>query len=71
MKMRTLLGVAAIGGLYYAHRKRGGELTVASIKDSLNALRAAVIEQLKTMEAATRQPPNTARSYEDYERDLH
>jgi hypothetical protein len=42
MKIRTLLGLAAVGGAYYAHRKRGGELTADSMKDSLRALRDSV-----------------------------
>lgn len=42
MKIRTLLGLAAVGGAYYAHRKRGGELTADSVKDSLRALRDSV-----------------------------
>jgi hypothetical protein len=37
MKIRTLLGIAAIAG-YYAHRQRGGQLTIDSIKDSFRAL---------------------------------
>jgi hypothetical protein len=41
MKIRTLLGLAAVGA-YYAHRKRGGELTADSVKDSLRALRDSV-----------------------------
>jgi len=71
--MRTLFGLAAIGGLYYAHRKRGGVLTAASIKDSLYALRDGMVEQLKIMEANARQPPNGSRAFatEDYGRGTH
>jgi hypothetical protein len=50
MKIRTLLGLAAVGA-YYAHRKRGGELTADSVKDSLRALRDSVegaLDKLKT-----------------------
>ena len=38
MKIRNLIGLAAIGGLVYLHRKRGGEFTVASFKDSARQL---------------------------------
>jgi hypothetical protein len=38
MKIRNLIGLAAIGGLVYLHRKRGGEFTVASFKDSVRQL---------------------------------
>ena len=54
MKIRTLLGLAAVGGAYYAHRKRGGELTAESVKDSLRALRDSVegaLDKLKSSSA--------------------
>ena len=38
MKLGTLLGIAAIGGFYYAHRKRGGDITVDSIKETARDL---------------------------------
>jgi hypothetical protein len=38
MKLRNLFGLAAIGGLVYLHRKRGGEFTVDSFKDSARQL---------------------------------
>ena len=38
MKIRILFPLAAIGGLLYLHRKRGGEFTVASFKDSAKQL---------------------------------
>jgi hypothetical protein len=37
MKMK-LIGLAAIGGLLYAHKKRGGEWTLDSFKTTLRAL---------------------------------
>ena len=42
MKFRTMLGLAAIGGLAYMHRKRGGEWTLESFKDSGRALVKAI-----------------------------
>ena len=38
MKIRTLLGLAAIGGVAYAHNKRGGEWTLDGIKGTLREL---------------------------------
>jgi len=38
MKIRTMLGLAAVGGLLYLHRKRGGEFTVDSFRDSAREL---------------------------------
>ncbi len=51
MKIRTFLGLAALGGAYYAHRKRGGDLSLESIKDSLNALRDGMQQALKNASA--------------------
>jgi hypothetical protein len=38
MNFRKLLGLAALGGLIYAHKKHGGELTLASFKQSARDL---------------------------------
>jgi len=38
MKIRTLLGLAAVGGVAYAHQKRGGEWTLDGIKDTVRSL---------------------------------
>jgi hypothetical protein len=38
MKMRNMLGLAAIGGLLYMHKKRGGEWTLESFRDSARQL---------------------------------
>ena len=38
MKFRTMLGLAAIGGILYMHKKRGGEWTMDSFKDSAKQL---------------------------------
>jgi hypothetical protein len=48
MKIRTLIGLTALGGAYYLHRKRGGELTLDSVKDSLRALRDNVDHMMKS-----------------------
>lgn len=34
MSFRKLVGLAAIGGLVYAHKKRGGQMTLESFKQS-------------------------------------
>lgn len=34
MSIRRLLGLAALGGLFYAHKRHGGQLNVNSIKQS-------------------------------------
>jgi hypothetical protein len=38
MKIRTLLGLAAIGGVAYAHNKRGGEWTLDGIMETVRGL---------------------------------
>ncbi len=38
MKIRNLLGLAAIGGVVYAHQKRGGEWTLDGIKETIRGL---------------------------------
>ena len=44
MKIKTMLGLAAIGGLLYAHRKHGGEFTLDSFRDSARDLWDAIQE---------------------------
>jgi hypothetical protein len=34
MRVTTVVGLAAIGGLLYAHKRHGGEWTVDSLKQS-------------------------------------
>ena len=38
MSFRKFVGLAAIGGLLYAHKRRGGQFTIESFKDSWNQL---------------------------------
>jgi len=47
MKIRTLLGLAAIGGVAYAHNKRGGEWTLDGIKETLRQLFSGVQDKLQ------------------------
>jgi hypothetical protein len=47
MKIRTLLGLAAIGGVAYAHNKRGGEWTLDGIKGTVRDLFAGVQDKVR------------------------
>lgn len=47
MKIRTLLGLAAVGGVAYAHNKRGGEWTLDGIKETLRQLFSGVQDKLQ------------------------
>jgi hypothetical protein len=38
MTLRKLVGLAAIGGLLYTHKKRGGQMTLESFKDTARSL---------------------------------
>jgi hypothetical protein len=38
MKLGALLGIAAIGGFAFAHKRRGGDLTLASMKETARSL---------------------------------
>ena len=76
MTFRKLVGLAAIGGLIYAHKKRGGQMTLDSFKQSARDLMASAktrAQSVKTQaearlhEAAERvaektdvQPPRSA-----------
>ena len=47
MKIRTLLGLAAIGGVAYAHNKRGGEWTLDGIKETLRDLFSGMQDKVR------------------------
>lgn len=38
MRARTYIGLAAVGGFLYLHQRRGGEMTLASMRDTLRDL---------------------------------
>ena len=61
MRLGTLLALGAIGGFAYAHKRRGGELTLDSMKETARSLLDAV-----------RSPPgtNSARMYEGDDAEL-
>jgi hypothetical protein len=49
MKIRTLLGHAAVGGVAYAHQKRGGEWTLDGIKETLRSLFSGAQEKVRDL----------------------
>jgi len=64
MKLGALLGIAAIGGFAYAHKRRGGDLSLESMKETARSLFGAV----RTMA----QPgTNSPRKYDGDAADLH
>jgi len=54
LTLKRVLGVAAIGGLAYAHKQRGGEWTLDSVKDTLRHLWTTANDKLAPMKAELR-----------------
>jgi hypothetical protein len=52
LTFKRLVGLAAIGGVAYIHRQRGGEWTAAGLADTLRQLWSAAAQKL----APIRQP---------------
>ncbi|MGE0550150.1 MAG: hypothetical protein AB7O24_26040 [Kofleriaceae bacterium] len=42
MKIRTMFGLGLLGTALYAHKKRGGDMSIDSMKDSMKALWAGI-----------------------------
>jgi len=61
MKLGTLLGLAALGGFAYAHKQRGGQMNLESIKASARSLFGSVQERARTV---FNQGTNSAKMYE-------
>jgi hypothetical protein len=56
MKFRNLVGLAALGGLLYAHKRHGGEWNAASFKRSARDLMSAI-------QHGSRRAAETAKEY--------
>lgn len=60
---KNMLGLLAIGGaLAYAHKKRGGEFTMSSVKDTFNNLLGTAKEKLNGLKAAGGMPSRDSES---------
>ena len=67
MKIATIIGIAAVGGFFYAHRQRGGELTLESMKATAKSLLGAVQQKARS----SYQPgTNSQRAYDGDDADL-
>ncbi|MEO7734196.1 MAG: hypothetical protein ABIY55_24750 [Kofleriaceae bacterium] len=49
LNLKRLIGLAAIGGVAYAHKQRGGEWTLDRVKDTLRHLWTTANEKLTPM----------------------
>jgi len=67
MKLGTLLGLAALGGFAYAHKKRGGQMNLESIKDTARSLVGSAQERARSV---FNQGTNSAKMYEGDNADL-
>ncbi len=67
MKIGILVGLslAAIGGAAYAHKRRGGTLSLGSIKESLDAARGAVQGRLTQAKDAVKRTVPVATTSKD------
>ena len=54
MKIRTMLGLALIGTAVYAHKQRGGEMTLDSFKQSFRDLIGAIQNKAEKVETKAR-----------------
>jgi hypothetical protein len=49
MKIRTLLGLGAVGGVAYANYKRGGDWTLDGIKETVRSLFSGAQEKVRDL----------------------
>jgi hypothetical protein len=53
MKLRMIIGLAAIGGLVYLNKRRGGEFTLESFKRTVSELFGRAKAQVKELKDRT------------------
>ena len=49
MKIRTLLGLGAVGGVAYANYKRGGDWSLDGIKETIRSLFSGAQEKVRDL----------------------
>ena len=67
MRLGTILGLAALGGFAYAHKKRGGQMNLDSIKQTARSLMGDARERARSV---FNQGTNSERMYEGDGADL-
>jgi hypothetical protein len=55
LNLKGLVGIAALGGLAYAHKRRGGEWTLDSVKDTVRELWTTANAKLAPMKDELRE----------------
>lgn len=61
MALKKLVGLAAIGGFLYAHKRRGGQLTLDSFKQTARSLIDDVTGRARELKAQAEQKLHEAR----------
>ena len=61
MRLGSLLGLAALGGFAYAHKKRGGQMNLDSMRETARSLFGSVQERARSV---FNQGTNSERMYE-------
>jgi hypothetical protein len=67
MRLGSLLGLAALGGFAYAHKKRGGQMNLDSMRETARSLFGNVQERARSV---FNQGTNSERMYEGDGADL-
>ena len=60
MKIGTMLGLAAIGGFFYAHQKRGGTMDLASMKQTAQELLGGVQARVRSVTSSAHPSPDNS-----------
>ena len=55
MALKKLVGLAALGGFLYAHKKRGGQLTMDSFRDTARGLLSDVKSRARDLRSQAEQ----------------
>jgi hypothetical protein len=61
MALKKLVGLAALGGFLYAHKKRGGQMTMDSFRDTARSLFSDVKARAKDLREQAEQKLNDSR----------
>ena len=62
LTFKRLIGLSAIGGAVYVHKQRGGDWSLASMKDTLRHLLASAAHKLEDANTSLRRPMERASS---------
>jgi hypothetical protein len=65
LTFRRFIGLAALGGFAYVHRQRGGDWTMASMKDTLRSLWSSASNKAGEIRETTRDTMHRAASAVD------